>query len=94
MCGVTVEIGITERRVAVAHSRANRQTQSQWFSALSSPVPVFVLADATPSVSVEWDDDDKESSADVELLVYDEVGLGLLFDAHQTPSVHGWLASV
>ena len=44
----------------------------------------FVLADATPQVVVEWDD--QESPDQVNLLVYDEVGLGQLFDDRQAPS--------
>ena len=44
----------------------------------------FVLADATPQIVVEWDD--QESPDQVNLLAYDEVGLGQLFDSRQAPS--------
>ena len=46
----------------------------------------FLLADATPQVVVEWDD--QESPDQVNLLVYDEVGLGQLFDSRQAPSLN------
>ena len=99
---VTVEMRITEPS-CVLHTRiAGKQTHTHTHThthtnkrRVSVSVQcchswwwcVFVLADVAPQVVVEWDD--KDSPAGVELLVYDEVGLGQLFDAHQAPSIDG-----
>ena len=45
-----------------------------------------MLADVTPQIAVEWDDQGSLGVAN--LLIYDEVGLSQLFDRSLSPSVN------